>query len=71
MLTNKSKKKKENSKKNLLWFYLRCPDILLREVSCNIIKGDAIQKEATSEKQRNKPESRGISGNQLFIFYRC
>ena len=41
----------KKAKKNLLWFYLRCPDILLREVSCNIIKGDAIQREDPTERE--------------------
>ena len=43
----------KKAKKNLLWFYLRCPDILLREVSCNIIKGDAIQREDPTKREMN------------------
>ena len=34
----------KKTKKNLLWFYLRSPDILLQEVSCNIIKGEKEKK---------------------------
>ena len=39
------KQNKSTQKKNLLWFYLRSPDILSQDVSCNIIKGDALKKE--------------------------
>ena len=40
----------QKQKKNLLWFYLRSPDILLQEVSCNIIKVDArISKQETKK----------------------
>ena len=43
----------KKAKKNLSWFYLRCPDILLREVSCKVkskvmqyrMKGDPSKKE--------------------------
>ena len=40
----------QKQKKNLLWFYLRSPDILLQDVSCNIIKGDA--RRSKREKQK-------------------
>ena len=48
----------QKQKKNLLWFYLRSPDILLQEVSCNIIKGDASKKHRN---EQNIPDSRGLS----------
>ena len=44
----------KKAKKNLLWFYLRCPDILLREVSCKVIKGDAIQREDPTKRETEK-----------------
>ena len=53
-------KKNEKSKKNLLWFYLRCPDILLREVSCKVIKGDAIRREDPIKRETQK-------STQLFL----
>ena len=46
----KINEKKKKAKKNLLWFYLRSPDILLQEVSCNIIKGDAKRSKQETEK---------------------
>ena len=46
----KINQKKKKAKKNLLWFYLRSPDILLQDVSCNIIKGDA--RRSKREKQK-------------------
>ena len=54
MYFNKINQKKKKAKKNLLWFYLRSPDILLQEVSCNIIKGDAIQKERKLKQEKYK-----------------
>ena len=50
MYFNKINQKKKKAKKNLLWFYLRSPDILLQEVSCNIIKGDARRYKQETEK---------------------
>ena len=46
----------QKQKKNLLWFYLRSPDILSQEVSCNIIKGDALKKEDLQESNRTIAE---------------
>ena len=63
----KINQKKKKAKKNLLWFYLRSPDILLREVSCNIIKGDPIKIEDSRKKHRNyqRSVSEGESNNQI------